>query len=664
MDLLVAPDCQSLEPSKSMSAGTGESGPLHGEIESPRPLRAKEGRFLLVGWCLHENFAMPPRVRVTTDAASPAVYATTGQSRNDVALRFPQHPAASRCGFTVEGNPPPGVYIASFEAELPDGQWKCFKRLSLVVDHAPFIGVIDEPVTDGVLRDRVRIGGWALQPRGTLTALSLRYGHRELPCEIGRPRSDVPQLFPNDEQARRSGFQTIDHLVAGHGRARLRGHLATGRTVIATTKLTFSIATDENHSPELDLTATRASLNDRAKTPLPSLSAPTARPLNILFILHGSFASNSALHVAALANELAAAGHRCTVAVPHDLETIAHHERPSFHGITFAQAQAGVSFSDGRGPDVIHAWTTRENVRRLAETLAQRHCAKVVVHLEDNEQEILALSVGRTSEELEQSSDSELDRIVPPELSHPRRSREFLSKADGITVIVEKLLEFAPQRRPGLVLTPAADARYFFPQPLPAGFRHVLDGAATAATVIFYHGNVHASNAAEVRELYAAILHLNRSGESVTLIRTGLNRIDFLDGIEREVAPFVLELGQILHHRHLPSLMALADIFVQPGQPDAFNDYRFPSKLPEFFSIGRPVILPRTNLGLSVRHGIDAYVLDSADATNIAAAVREIRRDPTLATRLSSGAAAFAAAHFSWRRSAEALAKFYAALTA
>jgi len=109
--------------------------------------------------------------------------------------------------------------------------------------------------------------------------------------------------------------------------------------------------------------------------------------------------------------------------------------------------------------------------------------------------------------------------------------------------------------------------------------------------------------------------------------------------------------------------MALADIFVQPGVPDAFNDYRFPSKLPEFFTLGRPVVLPRTNLGTRLRHGIDAYVLDRADAAGITAAVTELRRDRALYDRLSSGALAFAATHFSWPRSAEALAKFYLGLT-
>ena len=80
-------------------------------------------------------------------------------------------------------------------------------------------------------------------------------------------------------------------------------------------------------------------------------------------------------------------------------------------------------------------------------------------------------------------------------------------------------------------------------------------------------------------------------------------------------------------------------------------------------ALGRPVILPRTNLGTRVRHGIDAYVLDRADADGIAGAVRTLRADPALSDRLAQGATAFAAQHFSWRRSAAALAKFYAALT-
>ena len=46
---------------------------------------------------------------------------------------------------------------------------------------------------------------------------------------------------------------------------------------------------------------------------------------------------------------------------------------------------------------------------------------------------------------------------------------------------------------------------------------------------------------------------------------------------------------------------ALADVLVQPGRAGPFNDYRLPSKLPEFLSAGRPVVLPATNLARQLR---------------------------------------------------------------
>ena len=633
---------------------------LHGEIETTRPLRARHGQVSINGWCLAADMPAAPPVRLATAAG--VLPTSARQERTDVPKLLPGQPAAARAGFIIEGHLPAGVHLARFEAQLPGGAWQVFKQLTIAVETAPFTAVLDEPISEGTLCDRVKVGGWALDPREPVTELTLRYGHREIACAINRKRRNVAAAFPAIPHAPHAGFNSEDFLVAGHGPVRVRARLASGRTVVARTKVSFSIATDENHGPELDLTAARIGL-DAAPRPAAAAAPPSAdRPLNILFILPGSFAANSALQVAALANELAAAGHTCAVAVTHDLATLAHHDRPVFRGLLHADAEQGVVFANGRGPEVIHAWTTRENVRALTEKLRARHGARVVVHLEDNELQLLALSLGRSATELVALPAAELDRLVPSDLSHPRRSRDFLATADGVTVIADRLREIVPAGRPCHTVWPAADARFFHPRPRPDEFRRAL-GLADDETVLFYHGNVHAANAAEMRELYAAVLQLNRGGAPVTLIRTGLDRVDFLGDLAAKVAPHILALGQILHHHHLPPLMALADIFVQPGVSDAFNDYRFPSKLPEFFALGRPVILPRTNLGTQVRHGIDAFVLDRADAAGIAGAITELRRDPALCDKLGRGAATFAAQHFNWRRSAEALAKYYASLT-
>jgi len=109
--------------------------------------------------------------------------------------------------------------------------------------------------------------------------------------------------------------------------------------------------------------------------------------------------------------------------------------------------------------------------------------------------------------------------------------------------------------------------------------------------------------------------------------------------------------------------MAMADFFVQPGWPGAFNDYRFPSKLPEFFSIGRPVILPATNLGRFIEHGVDAWILPQADAQSITDAIIHLKANPALVQTLSNGALAFTRRNFCWARSTDKLVEFYRSLT-
>jgi glycosyltransferase involved in cell wall biosynthesis len=112
-------------------------------------------------------------------------------------------------------------------------------------------------------------------------------------------------------------------------------------------------------------------------------------------------------------------------------------------------------------------------------------------------------------------------------------------------------------------------------------------------------------------------------------------------------------------YREIPALLSLADVLVQPGTDNTFNEFRLPGKLPEFFAIGRPVLLPRTNLGRFVRHREDAWVLDKVDALGVVDAVLQLRGDTALRERLAAGAIAFAREHFDWKRNAGALAAFY-----
>jgi glycosyltransferase involved in cell wall biosynthesis len=155
--------------------------------------------------------------------------------------------------------------------------------------------------------------------------------------------------------------------------------------------------------------------------------------------------------------------------------------------------------------------------------------------------------------------------------------------------------------------------------------------------------------------LYLAAALLNREGSPTVLIRSGKDFVPVADEVLRKSA---VELGRV-DYEQIPAILAAADFLVQPGRPGMFNDYRVPSKLAEFFSAGRPVILPSTNLGLKARHGEEAWVLPKADAISVAEAICALRRDPSLCENLSLGGRQFLERRPTWAQNARNLLEFY-----
>jgi glycosyltransferase involved in cell wall biosynthesis len=161
-----------------------------------------------------------------------------------------------------------------------------------------------------------------------------------------------------------------------------------------------------------------------------------------------------------------------------------------------------------------------------------------------------------------------------------------------------------------------------------------------------------------VRSVYLAAAILDREGTPARLIRTGRDFCSFLGPHEEWTHRISIELGHV-PYQEIPALLNLADALVQPGTGNAFNEFRLPGKLPEFFAMGRPVIVPRTNVGRFVRHGVDAWVLDKVDALGIVDTVRELHANRELSDRLGEGAVSFAREYFDWQKNAGELAKFY-----
>jgi hypothetical protein len=177
--------------------------------------------------------------------------------------------------------------------------------------------------------------------------------------------------------------------------------------------------------------------------------------VNVVFVSHCDFQGNSAMHIFSIANELQAMDVDSVVCVPNDPGTVRSHGSPRFQVLHHDEAlRQPIVFPDGRGPDLVHAWTPRELVRQLTEALARRYAVPYLVHLEDNEEVIV-------EDELEGPSFAELgslplpliDQLVAAHRSHPVYYPRFLANAAGVTVLMDRLLEFKPVHVPGQGLT-------------------------------------------------------------------------------------------------------------------------------------------------------------------------------------------------------------------
>ena len=385
--------------------------------------------------------------------------------------------------------------------------------------------------------------------------------------------------------------------------------------------------------------------------------------MNVLFFCHDDFACNSMGHIVGFAAGLCAMGHACAVAIPGDERAsfARLRENPPFRPCLFSETWERIPelFPDRREADILHAWTPREHVRRAVERCREdMPRARLVVHLEDNEEHLAAAFAREDFARLRELPDAELAARLPIHLSHPREYQRFLRSAHGITGIVAELADFAPRGVPFTATWPAVDFSIYHPGAPNDALRESL-GIEPRERMIYYPGSSHFANAMEMAELYEAVFLLNRRGIPCRLIRTGHDTADFPRRFATaNLAKYVTHLG-FVEKPVVGDLMRLADALVQPGDDDDFNRYRLPSKLPEFLASGRPVILPLANIGRHLRAGHDALLLEKGDAESIGDACQRVFTDAALARELGEGGARFAHSHFNRAAVARRLAAFY-----
>jgi len=380
--------------------------------------------------------------------------------------------------------------------------------------------------------------------------------------------------------------------------------------------------------------------------------------MRVLFVNYYHLDSNAGIHIFNLANHLTRLGMECLVCVPDHKETVAALGRAFFEVIDVEDARRG---APSRNVDLIHAWTPREIVRKNTLQLLQRHACPYVVHLEDNEVMLTESYTGIPLRVLKRLPALFLNLLIDASLSHPRRYPGFLSRACGVTMVIETLREFCPANLPSQTIWAGYQEDLPWDMPADLALRHRL-GIAENEFVVVYTGNLHSVNLPEVESLYRAVALLRERGIPVKLVRTGS---DHLHPPPRSLVALrqgnCIELGHIARPS-LPSVLSIADVLVQPGKPGRFNDYRFPSKLPEYLASGKAVLLPKTNIGHYLRDGEECLLLSEGDAPDIAQKLEALLSDAALRKKIGAGGRRFAANHLQWGQIAGKLHSFYDSL--
>lgn len=378
--------------------------------------------------------------------------------------------------------------------------------------------------------------------------------------------------------------------------------------------------------------------------------------MHVIFVNYHDFQGPSGIHIFHLANALFDINITSTVLVPDNTETVHGFGEPRFKVMSFKDADN--NFQENNRADIIHGWTPRETTRWMTERLSRRYGIPYIVHIEDNEQVIIdsintITKIGMIWKRIRYPFNAN-----PEPLPHPKKYREFISRASGATLLIEKLEKFIPTHIPKKVIWPACEEEIFSMTSTPDKALRQRLGIPHQDIVITYPGNVHTANVQDVQDLYETIRIARNRGLKVSLIRVGKNHIRFSANFSSLMNKYIFELGDI-PSKQIPDFIRAADILIQPGKLNPFNEYRFPSKLPMFLASGRPVILSNVNIAHYLKHEYNAIILDHSNPVEMAGAIEKLVNSPEKRAQIGRAGREFARDNFSWTKTAKSVASFY-----
>lgn len=157
----------------------------------------------------------------------------------------------------------------------------------------------------------------------------------------------------------------------------------------------------------------------------------------------------------------------------------------------------------------------------------------------------------------------------------------------------------------------------------------------------------------------AALAIVAREHPNVKLLMTGQVKQAVLDLARTHEVEQHLHLVGFLPFEELPWYLGCADVFVLPFPDTIYNRGRWPNKIGDYMSIGRPTI---SNPYGDIKNLFDEYqvgLLADWDPQDFAQKITSVLENPSLASRMGKNARWVAETKLSWQVLIKRLEEFY-----
>ena len=315
-------------------------------------------------------------------------------------------------------------------------------------------------------------------------------------------------------------------------------------------------------------------------------------------------------------------------------------------------------------PDLIHVWSPRNLVSRIALELTIGTGAKLVVNYDDPEHFHFDTYSGFTKK---RAFLDHLDKaIVGPEdieqffaglnwrwilekfsdpygmpFLHPLFFGPLNQLASGFTAIVRPWVEVLQQRfrKPALLMPLAVDfAKLPAPTASPEETRARL--GIDPDVFVFLRSGVIYDCVNDQPNMLAGFADLLKHHPKSILLLCGLDfRPDDTAAVIRRlgIEDNVRWLGFLNADEYL-STIAMADAVLCPGFPDEYNRFRLAGKYAEYLTRGKPIIGYASGIGEELVHGRDALLLSEYTPESVCECMLALVRDPQLRSELGRNA--------------------------